>query len=231
MRAGKTTERMRQTWDAAARTENPLYVGLDEPAEIQLERMLALVDAGRGGSGTCLEVGCGDGRMTVALAARWDNVLAVDVSPEMLRRAADRALPNVTFRLVSGVALDGVTDAGTDQVICYGVLQHLPTKHLIGVYLEEFARVLRPSGEAIVHLPVISGDMASRIWRRGRRVAIAVRSRRTDDFSSRISYMGARLTERELAATVRRSGLRVAARAELDSYFVRARNVVLRLRF
>lgn len=231
MKAGKTTELMRQTWDAAARTENPLYVGLDEPAENQLERMLALVGANRGGDGTCLEVGCGDGRMTVALATRWDNVLAVDVSPEMLRRATDRGLPNVTFRLVSGVALDCVADASANQVICYGVLQHFPTKRLIGAYLDEFARVLRPSGEAIVHLPVISGDIASRIWRRGRRVAIAVRSHRTDDFSSGISYMGARLTERELAAIVRRSGLRVAARTELDSYFVRARNVVLRLRF
>jgi ubiquinone/menaquinone biosynthesis C-methylase UbiE len=231
VKAGKTTERMRQTWDAAARTENPLYVGLSEPAETQLERMLALVGASHGGTGTCLEIGCGDGRMTVSLATRWDDVLAVDVSPEMLRRAADRSLPNVTFRLVSGVALDGVADASADQVICYGVLQHLPTKQLIGAYLAEFARVLRPSGEAIAHLPVISGDVASRIWRRGRRVAIAVRSSRTDDFSSGISYMGARVTERELAAIVRRSGLRVAARTELESYFVRARNVVLRLRF
>jgi SAM-dependent methyltransferase len=231
VRTAKTAQLIRRTWDAAARTENPDFVGTSEPVDAQIQRLFALVGAAPGGSGTCVEVGCGDGRMTVALARRWRTVLAVDVSPEMLRRASERRLANVQFQLVSGVALDGVGDAVADQLVCYGVLQHFPTKRLIGAYLDEFARVLRPSGEAIVHLPVISGDIASRIWRRGRRVAIAVRSHRTDDFSSGISYMGARLTERELAAIVRRSGLRVAARTELDSYFVRARNVVLRLRF
>jgi cyclopropane fatty-acyl-phospholipid synthase-like methyltransferase len=204
---------------------------LSEPAEVQVERMFALVGAKPGGTGTCLEVGCGDGRMTVVLAERWEHVLAVDVSPEMLRRAGDRELRNVTFQLVSGVVLEGVPDACADQLVCYGVLQHFPTTRLIGDFMSEFARVLKPSGEAIVHLPVVPDDAASRIWRGARRLAIAVRSRTASHFSGDIAYMGARLTERQLDAAVRESGLRVAARAELDSYFARARNSVLRLTF
>ena len=232
MKDGKTARRIRQTWDAAARTENPLFSsGSQQPADVEVERMFGLLAAEPGGTGTCLEVGCGVGRMTVVLAQRWKHVLAVDVSPEMLRRAADRGLPNVTFRLVSGVTLEGVPEACADQVVCYGVLQHFPTTRLIGDYLSEFARVLGPSGEAIVHLPVVPDDAASRLWHGARRLAIAIRSHTTSDFSGDIAYKGTRLTERQLDAILRRSGLRVAARAELESRFPKARNSVLRLTF
>lgn len=231
MKDGKTAQRIRRTWDAAARTENPLFVGSKEPAELQVDRMFGLIGADPGGTGTCVEVGCGDGRMTVVLAARWEHVLAVDVSPEMLRRAEDRALPNVTFQLVSGVMLEGVPDACADQLVCYGVLQHFPTTRLVGDFMHEFGRVLKPTGEAIVHLPVVQDDAASRVWRATRRLAIAVRSRAGSDFSGDIAYMGTRLTERQLDGAVRASGLRLAARGELDSYFSRARNSVLRLTF
>jgi SAM-dependent methyltransferase len=220
---------MRRTWDAAARTENQLFVGTQEPVATQLKRVLTLVDAQLGGSGTCLEVGCGDGRMTGELAKRWGTVFAIDVSPEMLRRATCDAPPNVHFQLVSGLMLDGVPDACADQLVCYGVLQHLPGKRLIRSYLDEFARALVPSGEAVVHLPLLRTGPGYRLWRNGRRLAIAVRSSRSSDFSTGIAYMGARLTERELDSMVRASGLVIAAHAELESYFARSHNVVLRL--
>jgi SAM-dependent methyltransferase len=167
--------------------------------------------------------------MTGELARRWGSVLAVDISPEMLRRAACDPASNIRFQLVSGLALDGVPDACADQLICYGVLQHLPSKRLIRSYLDEFARALVPSGEAVVHLPLLRTGLGYRLWRNGRRLAIAVRSSGTSDFSTGIAYMGARLTERELDAIVRDAGLVVAAHAQLDSYFARAKNVVLRL--
>jgi SAM-dependent methyltransferase len=229
VRTAKTAQLIRRTWDAAARTENPDFVGTSEPVDAQIQRLFALVGAAPGGSGTCVEVGCGDGRMTVALAHRWRTVLAVDVSPEMLRRASERRLANVQFQLVSGVALDGVGDAVADQLVCYGVLQHFPTTRLLRAYVLEFARTLAPAGEAVIHLPVIPAGAASRVWRRARRIGIAVRSRRTGEFNEGISYMGARVTEHELDDLVRSAGLRVAARAELDSYFARAQNVLLRL--
>ena len=50
--------------------------------------------------------------MTGLLAARFDRVIAVDVSPEMLERAR-RAVAddNVDFRAVDGERLDSVEDA------------------------------------------------------------------------------------------------------------------------
>ena len=204
-------------------------MGSRDPVEEQIANILRLVGARQGGTGTCLEVGCGDGRMTRQLAGRWDTVLALDVSPEMLRRATADAPANVRYQLVSGVDLDDVPDSCADQLICYGVLQHFPHTGLIGDYMKEFARVLASSGEAVVHLPLLRADLAARLWRSGRRLAIAIRSNGRRDFSAGIAYMGARLTEGELSAMVRDAGLRVAAQAELESYFGRARNVILRL--
>ena len=49
--------------------------------------------------GTCVEVGCGPGRMTGALAERFDRVVALDVSPAMLEQArANVTAPNVELR-------------------------------------------------------------------------------------------------------------------------------------
>src|SRR6266852_2813138 len=53
--------------------------------------------------------------------------------------------------------LDGVADGVADTLVCYLVLQHLPSRRVIVSYLEEFARVLAPRGEAFVQLPVLGG--------------------------------------------------------------------------
>ena len=62
--------------------------------------------------GTCVEVGCGSGRMTAALAERFERVLALDVSPAMLSQRARRNVPDehVEFRAVPGDRLDGIED-------------------------------------------------------------------------------------------------------------------------
>ena len=68
------------------------HTHLDDP-----QRTAPLEDASeRGGivtGGTCLEVGSGDGANTAFLSARHDHVVALDLSPEMLRRGSgDRIL-------------------------------------------------------------------------------------------------------------------------------------------
>src|SRR5207302_4286175 len=105
--------------------------------------------------GTCVEVGCGPGRMTRHLAERFDRVVAVDVLPEMLKLARDQApAENVELVLVSGSRLDGVGNGIADTLVCYLVLQHLPSRRVAAAYLREFARVLAPDGQAFVQLPV-----------------------------------------------------------------------------
>src|SRR5262249_4265813 len=100
---------MRTTWDAAAASvRRDAYVGDPAPAQAELEGLFGrLGDDPRGG--VCVEVGCGPGRMTRFLAARFERVIAADVSPTMIEEAR-KAVPdeNVDFCLVSGERLDSV---------------------------------------------------------------------------------------------------------------------------
>src|SRR5262249_25579473 len=143
---------MRATWDALA-SDPDVYVGDPSRGRTELESLFSRLGADPHG-GTCVEVGCGSGRMTAALAERFDRVVALDVSPAMVERA--RAATNddrVEFQTISGEQLDGVDDARASVVVCYLVLQHLPARDSVAVYLDEFACVLAPGGEAFVQLP------------------------------------------------------------------------------
>ena len=168
--------------------------------------------------------------MTGLLAVRFDRVIAVDVSPEMLERA-HRAVTesNVDFRAVDGERLDSIEDAVCDTLVCYLVLQHLPDRRLVAAYLREFARVLRPGGRAFVQLPVMQGGLAPSAWRALRGVALPLTGRR-GDVSARAAYRGVRLNDTELDAALRGAGLKVTARDESDTSPYRyAREMFLRL--
>src|SRR5438105_14775842 len=118
---------MRTTWDAAAASEQvELYVGDRARGREELEGFLGRLGADPRG-GICVELGCGFGRMTEALAERFDQVLALDVSPAMLDRAREAVkAENVEFRPISGERLDSLDDGVADVVVCYLVLQHVP---------------------------------------------------------------------------------------------------------
>ena len=219
---------MRRTWDDAARSGHGFVVGTSEPVDVQVDEIFGLLEV-RAGARTCLEIGCGDGRMTAELARRCASVVAVDVSSLMLERARSRRLPNVTFRLVSGLELDGVPDSCAELIVCYGVLQHLPRRSLVSTYIAEIARTLAPEGEAVVHLPVLERGARPRAWRSARSLAIAVNFRLQDGFELAPAYRGVRVTEGELARALNRASLRVAAEAEVPSHFPYARSVLLRL--
>jgi trans-aconitate methyltransferase len=140
--------KMRATWDALA-SDPDAYVGDPTRGRLELEGLFDRLGADPRG-GTCVEVGCGPGRMTAALAERFDRVLALDVSPAMLERARV-AVPDqrVEFRAVSGDRLDGVDDAIADVLVCYLVLQHLPSRTAVLAYLAEFAGFWSRAGKPL----------------------------------------------------------------------------------
>lgn len=103
---------------------------------------------------TVVEIGCGIGRMSRALAGRFARVVALDVSPEMIRHARrlHTGWPSIEFRVGSGVDLSDVASSSADFVLAWFVLQHLPRSAHALRYLEESARALKPGGRAFLHM-------------------------------------------------------------------------------
>jgi SAM-dependent methyltransferase len=161
-------DRMRESWDERARKDAFYYVETaqwdgDVEAFYALgeERARMLIDPVLGRlprpAGTCdaLDLGCGVGRFSRALAARFKTVLGVDVSEEMVRQAGEQhpqeAFPNLRFEAGDGVSVPAV-DGSSDFVFSYEVFQHMPSEDVIQANLREVARVLRRDGAALLHV-------------------------------------------------------------------------------
>jgi ubiquinone/menaquinone biosynthesis C-methylase UbiE len=198
---------MRSTWDALA-SDSDVFAGDPERGKSELDALFGRLGADPHG-GTCVEVGCGPGRMTRHLTDRFERVIALDVSPAMIAQARANA-PDAEFRLVSGEGLDGVDDATADVLVCYLVLQHLPRRELVARFLAEFARVLKPSGQVFVQLPILDPGLVARTWRGLRSLFVPLTQFRGP--TSAPAFRGYRLGEGELARGLAAARLRVVAR-------------------
>jgi SAM-dependent methyltransferase len=153
---------MRRFWDARAREDATFFAvgsggghGHDVErlwleGERALDELLALLGARIWPGDTMIDLGCGVGRLTRALAARCAFVHAIDVSPEMLARAEplNAHLPNVQWHQGDGVSLVPLESEAADGLISHGVFQHLPDPAIAYGYVAEIGRVLRPGGWA-----------------------------------------------------------------------------------
>jgi ubiquinone/menaquinone biosynthesis C-methylase UbiE len=89
-----------------------------------------------------LEVGCGTGYFTQELARSGADVIAIDVSPELLEIAkANCSAPNVRYEIQNAYTLS-YPDALFDSVVGSSVLHHLE----IEAALHEIYRVLKLGG-------------------------------------------------------------------------------------
>ena len=89
-----------------------------------------------------LELGCGTGYFTRELARSGADIVAVDVSPELLEIAkANRSAPNVGYEIQNACAMT-YRDAVFDSVVGSSVLHHLEIKEA----LHEIYRVLKIGG-------------------------------------------------------------------------------------
>ena len=110
------------------------------------EQGLDLLGPGIGGRG--LDVGCGPGHTTAALAGRTGEALGVDFAPAMVERASGRFgdRPGVAFALDDAEAL-AQPDASFDVVSCsFGLMYCHDARAAVG----EMARVLRPGGRLLL---------------------------------------------------------------------------------
>jgi SAM-dependent methyltransferase len=105
--------------------------------------------------GRVVEIGCGAGRLTKEMAATFAEVIGVDVSEGMLAVARSHVSEaNVDLRLGDGLALP-VETASADGVFSTHVFQHFESLDLARTNFIEVARVLKPDGTMMIHLPVM----------------------------------------------------------------------------
>ena len=91
---------------------------------------------------TVLELGCGTGTFTRELARSGADVVAIDVSPELLEIArANSSAPNVQYQIQNAYALS-YAEGMFDSVVGSSVLHHLEIKEALG----SMYRVLKPAG-------------------------------------------------------------------------------------
>ncbi|WP_254534834.1 class I SAM-dependent methyltransferase [Halomarina litorea] len=104
--------------------------------------------------GTALDLGCGNGRHAELLAERADRVVGVDLSGELLRTARDRAADRGYAERLSLVGGDAsslpLRDASVGLGVYIAALHHLPSRAARRASLDELARVLTPTGRALV---------------------------------------------------------------------------------
>lgn len=155
----RASEGMRRFWDDAAKKNAAWYV--DTSISFEEPDMEAFFETGRtivdnaysqspvapSGHALAVEIGSGLGRNCRALADRFDEVIGVDISPEMVEQA--RVLvpdERVQFVVGQGADLSAVDTGSADFVMSFTVFQHIPEVSIIQAYLREGARVLRPGG-------------------------------------------------------------------------------------
>jgi ubiquinone/menaquinone biosynthesis C-methylase UbiE len=109
--------------------------------------------------GTCVEIGCGAGRLTAQLARYFDCVHGLDVSGDMIEYARGRVPANVFFHLTGGLEIP-LADSSADGIFSAQVLQHLSRKEAAAIYFREMHRVLLPGGTIMLHVPLF-------VWPRG----------------------------------------------------------------
>jgi SAM-dependent methyltransferase len=134
-----------------------------------------------------LEVGCGKGEFSRRLAGRSERVLALDLSPEMIRiaRARSAHLTNIEFQ-IADVMLYDLPPEGFDCIATIATLHHLPLREVLlrmkaalkpgGVLL--LLDLFEPAGlmDAILNPLAVSVSVSLRLIQYGRlRASRAVR--------------------------------------------------------
>lgn len=219
--------RMREFWDSRAR-ENAMWFihsQLDYNAtdaeefwrsgEDNLERTLGPFGITWRGDERVLEIGCGMGRITKAIAARAGSVVGVDISPEMIERgrAALADVPNVTLQVGSGTDLAEFDSNSVDACYSFIVFQHIPDAAITCGYVREIGRVLEPGGWTVFQV-----SERPEIHRRGywlTRVPLRQRLRRMLGRAPRgtmdASWLGSSVPRADLLAALHAGGMELVA--------------------
>ena len=137
------------TWDTKFGNDLPAYAA-------------AIAQACIPEHGTVIDVGCGNGRALPALrqaVGAGGTVIAVDLTPEMLRNARARGRAARAGLILADVRQLPFASASADAVFAAGLITHLPDAE---AGLRQLARVTRPGGLLILFHPSGRAALAAR---------------------------------------------------------------------
>jgi cyclopropane fatty-acyl-phospholipid synthase-like methyltransferase len=154
-------EKMRRDWDQRAKENARFYVATGKEnwtdddffssgeTTVREEILTDMINICQGKDPKqmrVIEIGCGAGRVTRALAGLFGEVHGVDVSGQMVELArkslADR--PNAFVYQNNGKDLSVLPPGPYDFAFSTIVFQHIPSREVIYNYVREVHRLLRP---------------------------------------------------------------------------------------
>lgn len=161
---------LKRNWETFGR-DDPLWAVLTEPSrkggrwdpdeflatgEQEIAELFAELDAFgiTVDQGTALDFGCGAGRLTQALAGRFDRSDGVDIAASMIAAAErlNRHGERVRYHANPSTDLTLFEGETFDFVLSYIVLQHMEPRYAKR-YIAEFVRVLKVGAIAVFSLP------------------------------------------------------------------------------
>jgi ubiquinone/menaquinone biosynthesis C-methylase UbiE len=136
----KTTIELRRDFDRIARASEEARSSLDAYERFLLQHAPPQMQE-------ALEVGCGTGAFTRALAQRAARVVAIDLSPAMIDLARRRStdLSNIDYVVADATSM-ALPERTFDCVASIATLHHLE----LGAMLARLAAALRPGGMLLV---------------------------------------------------------------------------------
>lgn len=194
----------KSTWTAVSETRSSARMSVaftDDERELDRSgastTQFLLENVGIASDDVVLEIGCGVGRVGKHLARHCRRWIGADVSPNMLRFAAENlsGLENAEFVELSGYELGPIASEAVDVVYCTVVFPHLSQWDRYS-YVEEAFRVLRPGGKLYVDNVNLCSESGWKIFQEHRRIPPL----------ERIPEIGECSTPQELIEYLRRAG-------------------------
>ena len=103
---------------------------------------------------SCVEIGCGAGRITKHLCKAFKTVHAFDISEDMLNYARRHLVEeNLRLQVSNGSEL-GLPESSVSAVFSCHVFQHFDSLSVGRLYFAEIYRVLSEGGTLMIHLPI-----------------------------------------------------------------------------
>jgi len=146
VRESEQQQRERALWDSrAGYYDNQVLRIYEEAYRLTIEAILAIVNS----SSNVLEMGCGTGIVTVAIAPNVREITGIDISPKMIAKAQEKALrqniENVTFKVLDASELP-FPDHAFDVVLLPNLLHLVAQPDRV---IKESRRLLKPGGTLV----------------------------------------------------------------------------------